>query len=64
MTRRSASIDLELTCWENKDGPGTFSEEMDVIEIGIHLGRTENNLPNYSEYMPITPQLDSIDRFS
>ncbi len=37
-----ASIDLELTCWEGEDGPGNFSEEMEVIEIGIHLLRADD----------------------
>ena len=37
-----ASIDLELTCWENEEGPGNFSDEMEVIEIGIHLLRAED----------------------
>lgn len=37
-----ASIDLELTCWEREDGPGNFSEEMEVIEIGIHLLRADD----------------------
>lgn len=37
-----ASIDLELTCWEAEEGPGNFSEEMEVIEIGIHLLRADD----------------------
>ena len=37
-----ASIDLELTCWEGEDGPANFSDEMEVIEIGIHLLRADD----------------------
>lgn len=37
-----ASIALELTCWEGEDGPGNFSEAMEVIEIGIHLLRAHD----------------------